>query len=142
MTRRLLTLCVLYGISAAAADRATIEQLDKNWMKAVLAKDFAALDKMYTGDLVYAHASGVVDTKQTYLEKLKSGKQIYKTMEQKNITVRLHGDSAVTHSWLHVTGVNAQGPFDDKVMMLHTWVLKDGQWRLAAHQTTRVDKMP
>ena len=52
------------------------------------------------------------------------------------------GDSAITHSWMRVTGVNPQGPFDDKVMMVHCWVLKGGQWKLAAHQTTRVDKMP
>ncbi|MBS1830158.1 MAG: nuclear transport factor 2 family protein [Acidobacteria bacterium] len=142
MTRRLLTLCVLYGTMLPAADRASIEQLDKNWIKAVLGKDFAALDKMYTDDIVYAHASGVVDTKATYMEKVKSGKQVYKSMEQKNVSVKLHGDSAITHSWMRVTGVNAQGPFDDKVMMIHFWVMKNGQWRLAAHQTTRVDKMP
>ncbi|MBL8175946.1 MAG: nuclear transport factor 2 family protein [Bryobacterales bacterium] len=142
MTRRLLTLCVLYGAALVAADKASIEQLDKNWLKAVLGKDLAALDRMYTDDIVYAHASGVVDTKTSYLEKLKSGKQVYKSMEQRKVSVRLYGDSAVTHSWMRVTGVNPQGPFDDKVMMIHVWVQKNGQWRMAAHQTTRVDQMP
>ena len=142
MTRRLLTFCMVYAATVAAADRASIEQLDKNWVKAVLAKDFAALDRMYTDDIVYAHASGVVDTKASYMEKVKSGKQVYKAMDQRKVSVRLHGDAAITHSWMRVTGVNAQGPFDDKVMMVHLWVMKNGQWRLAAHQTTRVDQMP
>lgn len=127
---------------AAQVSPAVIENLDKAWLKAVLAKDVAALDKMYAKDLIYAHASGIVDTKAEYLEKLKSGRQHYKTMEQRKVSVRFHGDTAITHSWTHVTGTNAQGPFDDKIMMIHVWVKKPAGWILAAHQTTRVDKLP
>jgi ketosteroid isomerase-like protein len=142
MTCRILVFLLSAAASAAAVSPAEIEQLDKNWIRAVLAKDFPALDKMYTADLVYAHASGIVDTKTAYLEKVRSGKQVYQSMEQKNVSVRIYGDTAVTHSWMRVTGVNAQGPFDDKVMMLHVWVRQGAVWRMAAHQTTRVDKMP
>ena len=136
-------LSVLFaGLAAAADDAATIENLDKSWTTAVLSKDFAALDRMLAPDLIYAHASGIVDTKQQYLDKLRSGRQVYKTMEQRKVSVRLHGSSAVTHSWMRVTGVNAQGPYDDKVMMIHLWVKAGNAWRLAAHQTTRVDSLP
>lgn len=116
--------------------------LDRTWREAVLKKDFAAVEKMLADDLVYAHATGIVDTKTTYLTKLRSGKQLYRSMEQKNVSVRTYGDTAVTHSWMHVTGVNQAGEFDDKVMMLHVWVKKGGRWLLAGHQTTKVDKMP
>jgi hypothetical protein len=43
---------------------------------------------------------------------------------------------------MHVTGVNQAGNFDDKVMMLHVWVKKNGRWLLVAHQTTKVDQLP
>jgi ketosteroid isomerase-like protein len=117
--------------------------LDKQWSDAIQKKDTATLEKLLTDDLVYAHASGVVDTKKTYIAKIKEGKQVYKSFTQKNVTVNIYGkDTAVTHSWVNVTGINPQGPFNDNIMMLHTWVRIGGAWKLAAHQTTRVDKLP
>ena len=71
-----LVLFIAIAAPLGAQTAATIEALDKAWLKAVLAKDIAALDKMYASDLVYAHASGIVDTKASYLEKLKSGRQV------------------------------------------------------------------
>ena len=119
-----------------------IENLDKAWSTAIVARDAGALDRLLDNDLVYAHASGVVDSKQQYLEKIKSGKQVYKSFEQRKISVRIHGDVAITQSWARVTGVNPQGPFDDKLMLLHAWLKKNGSWRLIAHQTARVDSLP
>jgi ketosteroid isomerase-like protein len=116
--------------------------LDRTWREAILKKEFAAVEKMLADDLVYAHATGIVDTKASYIAKLRSGRQLYRTMEQKNVSVRTYGDTAVTHSWMHVTGINQSGEFNDKVMMLHVWIKKGGRWLLAGHQTTRVDQIP
>ena len=134
---------ILLVLASAAWAQMPPAQLDETWRKAVLAKDTAALDKLLAPDLVYAHATGIVDTKQTYLDKIKSGRQNYKSMELRQPSVRVYGDAIVTHSWMRVTGVNQAGPFDDKVMMLHVWVKKsNGAWQLAGHQTTKVDKLP
>ncbi|MEO7651861.1 MAG: nuclear transport factor 2 family protein [Bryobacteraceae bacterium] len=126
----------------AQARPADIENLDKAWSKAILAKDSATLERLLDNDLVYAHASGAVDSKQQYLDKIKSGRQVYKSFEQRKVSVRMHGHTAVTQSWARVTGVNPQGPFDDKIMLLHVWMKKNGAWRLVAHQTARVDALP
>jgi len=123
------------AVAAAGEDGAS---LDKAWIKAVLARDIGALDRMYAPDLVYAHATGVVDTKASYLEKIRSGRQVYKTFDQDRITERAYPGVIVTHSWVRVTGTNPAGPFDDKVMMLHVWVRRGDGWVLAAHQTTRI----
>ena len=137
----LLATCCL-GSCFPQAKPVDIEMLDKSWSSAILAKDTAALDKLLDADLVYAHASGVVDTKPQYLTKIKSGRQLYKTFEQRKVSVKMHGDTAVTQSWARVTGVNQDGPFDDKIMLLHVWMKKGAAWRLVAHQTARVDKLP
>lgn len=136
-----LRIVVLAAIALAAYSQ-TPADLDRTWREAVLKKDFNAVEKMLADDLVYAHSTGIVDTKTSYLAKLRSGKQLYRTMDQQNVSVRLHGGAAITHSWMHVTGVNQSGEFNDKVMMIHLWVKKGGRWLLAGHQTTRVDKMP
>jgi ketosteroid isomerase-like protein len=139
----LRTLALAAAVCFAQPAKQQILDLDKQWADAIQKRDAAFLDKILTNDLVYAHASGVVDTKATYIAKIKEGKQVYKSVDRMKITVNLYGaDTAVTHCWMRVTGVNPQGPFDDKVMMMHTWIKQGGNWKLAAHQTTRVDKLP
>lgn len=119
-----------------------IEALEKSWQKAIVAKDTATLEKLLADDLLYGHASGILDTKPIYLDKLKSGRQKYASFEQRSLKIKLYGTTAVTHSWVRVTGFNQDGPFDDKIMMLHVWVKKPAGWQLAGHQTARVDKLP
>jgi ketosteroid isomerase-like protein len=127
------------ALSAALCLGQDFAALEKNWGARVLAADTAALDRIMADDIIYAHASGVIDTKATYLDKLKSKRQVYKTLEHlKKIETRLYGDTAVTHGLVRVTGVNPAGPFDDTVMMMHVWVRRGGEWKLAAHQTTKV----
>jgi len=134
-----LTLCALaLTASAATADEQEIAAAEKAWASAVLAKDFAKLGAMLTPDLIYAHATGIIDDKTSYLQKMKSGKQNYAGIEHKSTTVRMHGDAAVAHSMMLMHGTNASGPFDDQVMTMHLWVKTNGKWLLAAHQTTKV----
>lgn len=139
---RLIWASLLLAGWLGAETKADIVGLDQAWRKAILAKDTAALDKMLAEDLVYGHATGIVDTKATYIAKVKSGKQLYQTLEQKKVRVNLYGDAALTHSWMHVTGINQDGKFDDKVMLIHFWVKQNGTWRLAGHQTTKVATIP
>gem|GEM_PF-475313 len=127
---------------AQAETKADIIGLDQSWRKAILAKDTAALEKMLADDLVYGHATGIIDTKTSYIAKVKSGKQLYQSLEQTKVKANVYESSAVTHSYMHVTGVNQDGKFDDKVMLIHFWVKQNGTWRLAGHQTTKVATIP
>jgi ketosteroid isomerase-like protein len=125
-------------LANAASDEQQIKDSEKAWAAAVVAKDFSTLDRMLTPDLIYAHSTGVIDDKTTYLAKMRAGKQVYAGIEHKSTTVRMHGDSAVAHSQIRMHGTNADGPFDDRVMAMHLWVKSDGKWLLAAHQTTKL----
>lgn len=144
LLRAALLLGLLTGHSAfAQATKAIVDGLEKQWSTAIQKRDAATLEKLLSDDLVYAHASGVVDTKASYIAKIKEGKQVYAGVEQRNLTFHPYNDNAVvTHCWMRVHGVNPAGPFDDKVMMMHFWVKQGGAWKLAGHQTTKVDKLP
>ncbi len=82
------------------------------------------------------------DTKASYIEKIKMGRQVYRKFAQQNMTIRMHGDTALTHCWANAVGTNPAGTFDDKVMMMHVWSKKADGWKLVGHQTTKVDKLP
>jgi len=111
---------------------------EKRWAAAVVALDFAALDKVYHDGLIYAHSTGIIETKSEYLAKLRSGKQKYTAIEHHKTTVRRQGDAAVAHSIVTMKGQSASGPFDNRLMMIHTWFKSNGSWRLVAHQTTQL----
>jgi|SoiMethySBSTD1v2_1073268.scaffolds.fasta_scaffold3971959_1 ketosteroid isomerase-like protein len=137
---RLLVLCAT--ICAAQETKASILALDKQWSDAIVKGDTATLEKLLTDDLVYAHATGIVDTKKSYIAKIKERRQVYKSFEQHNPQVNIYKDSAVTFSHVRVTGTNQAGAFDDKIMLIHFWVKQNNAWRLAGHQTTKIDKIP
>lgn len=136
--------CLLLAAAAlcAAQDKSSILALDKQWSDAIVKSDTATLEKLLADDLVYAHATGIVDTKKSYIAKIKEKRQVYKSFEQRNASVNIYKDSAVTFSYVRVTGTNQAGAFDDKIMLIHFWVKQNNSWRLAAHQTTKIDKLP
>ena len=135
---RRIILAVLLTSGLALASEAEIRQAETKWAAAVRGKDVAALDQMFTPGLIYAHATGKIEDKKTYLERLKSGKQHYTGVTQEKVRIEMYGDSAVAHALMRMTGTNDAGPFDDHVMMMHLWVKQDAGWRLAAHQTTKI----
>ena len=123
---------------AVASPDDEIKAADKAWAAAVKSKDLAALDKMFLPGLVYAHATGPIESKEVYINRLKEGKQRYDSVTIESTRVFPYGDSALSHSIVRVTGINSAGPFNDHVMMMHMWVKQGGMWRLAGHQTTKV----
>jgi len=143
LTRRIiLTPIALLGVCLPFAQAAAIEdqvrQAEKSWATAVTSGDQAALGRMLADQLIYAHSTGIVDTKADYLGKMRSGDQKYEGIEHQNMTISSYGDSAVVHSTVRMTGKTKGQPFDNKLMMLHLWVKQGGRWQLAAHQTTRL----
>lgn len=139
---RWLLILLATAALCAAQDKASIIALDKQWSDAIVKSDTATLEKLLADDLIYVHATGIVDTKQSYIAKIKERRQIYKSFEQHKPTVNVYKDSAVSFSYVRVTGTNQAGAFDDKIMLIHFWVKQPAGWRLAGHQTTKIDKLP
>ncbi len=131
---------LLFCLSATAADADSVRAAEKRWAKAVVSRDFAALEKILSPGLIYAHSTGVIETKDDYLGKLRSGRQRYDAIEHEKTTVKVYGNAAVAHSIVVMKGESAGKPFDSRLMMMHFWVRDGGEWRLAAHQTTRLEQ--
>ena len=126
-------------LAAQAADPAgAVRQAEKRWAAAVMAQDFAALEKIYHDDLIYAHSTGNIESKLDYLGRLRGGKQKYQVIDHTQLTVRVLGDAAIAHSKVRMAGTSDGAPFDNVLMMMHLWVKAGPDWRLAAHQTTKL----
>jgi ketosteroid isomerase-like protein len=115
-----------------------VQAAERGWAAAIQARDAAALERLLGDGLIYAHSTGIIDSKRDYIAKISSGRQKYEGVEQQSATVKLYGDAAVVHARMRMWGVNQNGKFDDRLMMLHLWVRQAGRWQLAAHQTTKL----
>ncbi len=135
---RYLVLLLATAAVALSSPEDEIRSADRRWAAAVKGGDTAVLERMYTSGLIYAHATGKVEDKTQYIERLKSGKQKYTDVIIESTKIVAHGDSAISHSIVRTIGTNDNGPFNDHVMMMHVWVKNGGEWRLAAHQTTKI----
>jgi ketosteroid isomerase-like protein len=132
---------VLAGLclpTLTAAGEDEVSATEKAWAAAVVAQDFAKLDQFLSADLIYAHSTGAVESKDEYLKRLHSGAQKYDAIEYEKTAVHVYGDSAVAHSHLTMRGVSNGTPFNNKLMMMHVWVKTGGRWQLTAHQTTQL----
>jgi ketosteroid isomerase-like protein len=131
---------VVLFLTAAAAwgSEAEIRKAEAAWGEAVQSRNVAALEKMYAEELIYAHSTGVVETKKQYLDRLQGGLQRYERVAFESTRVAMHGETAVTLSMLRMSGQSGERKFDDHLMMTHVWVKQKGGWRLAAHQTTKL----
>jgi len=137
-----MILIAVAGLAAlsAAGPGDEIVKAEKSWAAAVVARDYAALDRILDDDLIYAHSTGVIETKSDYVGKLKSNTQRYDVLDHQKTVVKMHGDAAVAHSTVIMKGQSGGRAFDNRLMMIHLWVKEGGRWRLAAHQTTQLDR--
>jgi len=100
--------------------------------------DLAAMDKLYSPDLVYIHSSAIVDNKQSYIESMRTGTVQYKVMRRSDVVVRTFGCIAI------LTGngnydVSVNGKDMNVQLRFHSiWQKKDGQLQFVSWQSTRI----
>jgi len=135
----LATVLVMTATVAFAAVEDEVKDADMQWAAAAKAGDTAKLEKLLSNDLIYTHATGIIDDKATYIEKLKSKRQKYDGIVHSNVRVKVFGgDTAILTARMRMHGTNQAGPFDDQLLLIHVWVKVNGAWQLAAHQTTKL----
>src|SRR5688500_1410145 len=101
-------------IVEAASVEEQIRAIEKSWAAAVMAGDFATVEKLLGDQLIYAHSTGIVENKSEYMGKLRSGAQKYDAIEHQSMTVKPYGDSVVVHAHMRMAGNSKGQPFDHK----------------------------
>lgn len=106
--------------------------------RAMLEGDLDALDRLLADEVSYAHSSGVRDTKDEYLAKVRSGYYVYRRIDHPVERVEVVGDTAVVvgrmAADLDVDGV----PKSIDNLALAVWARRDGQWVLLGYAPTRL----
>ena len=137
----LLPLLALGFVSLRAADDkiiAAVKIADAERVAATKAGDGPRLDAIFSNDLRYAHSSGHVDTKASYIKALTSHSTVYESYDYKeqNFSVVAPGIVLMTGRVLSHTK-NASGANDLDLNFLGVWRDEGGKWRFLAWQSCK-----
>src|SRR5204863_1024936 len=78
-----------------AMSESEILGLEDKRFGAQTAKDWKALDALLHDQLLYTHSSGVTDTKAVWMDAMKGGRTVYKSVKNSYRKVRIYGDNAL-----------------------------------------------
>ena len=141
MRNTLFALTLALGAFAAEPQtKEAVAAADKAWAAAIVKVDAAALNKIFADDLNYIHSTGSIDTKTTFIDKLKSGEQKYfKFNHDPGLDVRLYGTTAVVTATARVESSTKGAKVPPAhLRFIHVWVYAKGAWQLVAHQSLRI----
>ena len=106
-------------------------------MKAAMeAKDAVKLKTMYLDTFTHTHGSGKVDGKEARIVSLLAKEPVIEDVEMSEVSVRVHGDTAILAARSPILNVKENKPYDFRWMQVYIRV--DGKWQLAASQATRL----
>jgi len=143
MKATLLPIFVLFAyVTLQAADDprlAAVRAADDQRVAATLAADGKKLGPVFSDELRYAHSSGLVDTKTSYLQSIVSGRTKYHVIqfEERNFTFPATG-IALESGRAHMKSTSATGESDSIFSFLAVWREEKGQWRFLAWQSCKL----
>ena len=116
----------------------TIEALDGERMRAMVAGDVDTLGRILADDLTYVHTSSAVDTKASMLESIGNGNLNYRKMAARNVMVRACGDAAIVNGEADVEVTSGGNDLTFSLRFTDVYVNGDAGWQMVAWQSTRL----
>lgn len=133
-------ICLVAVVSfAEEAPLAEVQAADDARVAAMKAPDREKLGAIFSDELRYAHSTGVVDTKTSFIEVLMTGKTKYQEIDyvERKFTFPAPGIALMTGSAKFKIGMEA-GNIEPTLAFLAVWRLEDGKWRFLAWQSCKL----
>ncbi len=141
MSKVILTISFLFiGVllSAQTKQEQSILDLSKKKFEWMIAMNFDSLERVLDDRLIFIHSNGWPETRQEFIQDIKSGKLRYSAIEVLESSVRIYPTTAV---------VIGRGKFtvklDGKDLALElkyteVYISKNGKWLLASRHANRM----
>ncbi|MER8039109.1 nuclear transport factor 2 family protein [Streptomyces hydrogenans] len=115
---------------------ATIRTLEDARYAAVVAGDIDAFTALAHPDLAYTHSNALVDTLDSYREKLRTGFYVYHRIDHPVDRIIVSGDAAVVIGEMHadITAGGVRKTLANRSMAV--WVRENDSWLLLGYQPT------
>jgi ketosteroid isomerase-like protein len=123
------------AFAASSDEKAVLAALD-SWKAAMLAKDAAALEKLFHPDLTYSHSSATIQNKAEAIKGVVDGMG-WEKIELADTTVRLLGKVAITNGKVDMHEIHKDKNTTSKLVMLSVWTKGPKGWQMIARQAVR-----
>lgn len=138
-TRQALALGIQANVTSTASDSvAEFQKLEDSWSNAINSRDQYSLENVLSPLFLDVAASGDITTRNQQIAFLISGEDKTLHLEQKVITVRMMGDSAVINGTYVLHHRTDDGPVDDKGVFTHVYERTHDRWVCVNSQRTLV----
>ena len=136
--RRFFVLAALLAACVSSTPIQSVRDADQRRFRAMTANDLDTLAALLSADLVYVHSDATSESKEEFLQRLRSGSLRYHSIEPMDIIVRSYGRAAVVtgRAKIDVTNAAVRRMLD----MRYTAVdrANGGRWQLVSWQSTRI----
>jgi len=146
---RLFAVCavILCAVSPASAqavksDQQTLMDLENQWDMAFRNGNVKFIDSILDPDFIATYDDGTRANKAKELELAASFNQQIDDSDLDDFTIKINGNTAVVWFTLRLLGPIQGKPVELTYHYLDVWVLRDGNWRCIASQSTRVPTTP
>ena len=134
-TVAVLAATVPFSAGAQSGDEAAVTRAVDAFKSAYLAVDKAQLEALLAPELSYGHATGEVETRQQFVDRLVSGVGVPKSIELSDRRVTIAGDNAIVRHNFAAEAVNRAGqPVPIRISVMEVWQKRGGNWVMLAHQ--------
>jgi hypothetical protein len=105
---------------------------------AMVSGERAALESIAADQLSYGHSGGLVETKAQFVEKIASGQSDFVSIELKNQSMTISGNTAIVRHELHGTtnDNNKAGEVHLRIMLV--WQKQSKDWKLLGRQAVKI----
>jgi len=123
----------------AADAKQEISALLDQYTQALIAKDAAALDRIWADDLTFINLRGEVLNKQDRMDNIKSGATAFKTIDVTEKKIRVYGETAAGATCkVAIEGQYSGQPGGGNFAVTTVWSRAKGEWQMVAVQMTRI----
>jgi ketosteroid isomerase-like protein len=112
-----------------------ITGLEQNWVKAIVAKDTATVDRLLADDFI-GTTDAVQYGKMEALDDVKTG--THEVLDLSNIMVSVYGDTAVATMDQNEKSKHGKEDFSGHFLFTDVWVKQNGQWHAVGSHGSRV----
>jgi ketosteroid isomerase-like protein len=116
-----------------------ILQAERALYRAMIAKDYATLERILSPQLVYVHSTAVAETREEYLAGVAKGLYEYETVATRDAQVRIYGRMALIDGICDMRVGSASKPAElIHLLFVLVWSRDGEDWRLEHRHATRM----
>jgi len=116
-----------------------VQEADDRRVAALVAKDYNAFAALLSDKLVYHHASGKVDSKDSYLSQFLDGRVTFLATNREQVSIDIVGETAICRG-IAQNDLDVEGQrISTATRFFNVWSRQDSRWVMVAWSSAKLD---